>query len=51
MTNILLKMKKKNKNLLLHAYKIKFMINKIKYNYKADYGLQFENFVKKNIKS
>ena len=45
------KHEKKNKNLLLHAYKIKFMINKIKYNFKADYGLQFENFVKKNIKS
>ena len=39
--------KKKNKNLLLHAYKIKFMINKIKYNFKANYSLQFENFVKK----
>ena len=45
------KNEKKNKNLLLHAYKIKFMINKIKYNFKADYGLQLENFVKKNIKS
>ena len=44
-------MKKKNKNLLLHAYKIKFMINKIKYNFKANYSLQLENFVKKNIKS
>ncbi len=46
-----LKNEKKNKNLLLHAYKIKFMINKIKYNFKANYSLQFENFVKKNIKS
>ena len=45
------KNEKKNKNLLLHAYKIKFMINKIKYNFKANYSLQFENFVKKNIKS
>ena len=45
------KNEKKNKNLLLHAYKIKFMINKIKYNFKANYNLQFENFVKKNIKS
>ena len=44
------KNKKNGKNLLLHAYKIKFMINKIKYNFKADYGLQFENFIKKNIK-
>ena len=45
------KNEKKNKNLLLHAYKIKFMINKIKYNFKANDSLQFENFVKKNIKS
>ncbi len=45
-----LKNEKNSKNLLLHAYKIKFMINKIKYNFKADYGLNFENFVKKNIK-
>ena len=45
------KNEKKNNNLLLHAYKIKFMINKIKYNFKANYSLQFENFVKKNIKS
>ena len=45
------KNEKNGKNLLLHAYKIKFMINKIKYNFKADYGLQLENFVKKNIKS
>ena len=42
---------KKDKNLLLHAYKIKFMINKIKYNFKANYSLQLENFIKKNIKS
>ena len=45
------KNEKKNKNLLLHAYKIKFMINKIKYNFKANYSLQLKNFVKKNIKS
>ena len=44
--------KKKNcKNLLLHAYKIKFMINKIKYNFKANYSIQLEKFVKKYIKS
>ena len=45
------KNEKKNNNLLLHAYKIKFMINKIKYNFKANYSLQLEKFVKKNIKS
>ena len=39
------------KNLLLHAYKIKFMINNYKYNFKADYGDPFKNFIKNNIKS
>ena len=38
-----------NKNLMLHAYKIKFMINDIKYNFKANYNLNFENFLKKNF--
>ena len=45
------KIKIKNQNLLLHAYKIKFMINNIKYNFKAKYDDQFENFIKKNFKS
>ena len=40
-----------SKNLLLHAYKIKFMINNYKYNFKADYGDPFKNFIKNNIKS
>ncbi len=39
----------KMKNLMLHAYKIKFMINNIQYNFKAKYDEQFENFLKKNI--
>ncbi len=39
----------KMKNLMLHAYKIKFMINDIQYNFKAKYDEQFENFLKKNI--
>ena len=43
------KMKIKNKNLLLHAYKIKFMINNIQYNFKAVYDSEFENFLKKNF--
>jgi len=43
------KMKIKNKNLLLHAYKIKFMINNIQYNFKAEYDSEFENFLKKNF--
>ena len=42
---------KQNKNLLLHAYKIKFMINNNKYSFKADYGDPFKNFIKNNIKS
>ena len=43
------KMKIKNKNLLLHAYKIKFMINNIQYNFKAEYDNEFENFLNKNF--
>jgi len=43
------KIKIKNKNLLLHAYKIKFMINNIQYNFKAEYDSEFENFLKKNF--
>jgi len=39
----------KIKNLMLHAYKIKFMINNIQYNFKASYNNLFEDFLKKNI--
>ena len=38
----------KTKSLLLHAYKIKFMINNIQYNFKAKYNSIFEQFIKKN---
>ena len=41
--------RKKIKNLMLHAYKIKFMINNIQYNFKAKYNNLFEDFLKKNI--
>ena len=41
---------KKYNNLLLHAYKIKFMINNNKYNFQANYGIHFKNFIKNNIK-
>ena len=34
---------------MLHAYKIKFMINNIQYNFKAKYSNLFEDFLKKNI--
>ena len=40
----------KNKKLMLHAFKIKFMINNVKYNYKANYNKEFEDFIKKNFK-
>ena len=43
------KKKIKIKNLMLHAYKIKFMINNIKYNFKAEYNFDFENFLKINF--
>ncbi len=36
-------------NLMLHAYKIKFMINSVQYNFKAKYSKLFEDFLKKNI--
>jgi 23S rRNA pseudouridine955/2504/2580 synthase len=43
------KTKIKSKNLMLHAYKIKFMINNIQYNFKANYNEDFEIFLKKNF--
>ena len=43
------KTKIKSKNLMLHAYKIKFMINNVQYNFKAEYNKEFENFLKKNF--
>ena len=39
----------KNKNLMLHAYKIKFMINNVQYNFKAKYNKDFEGFLKKQF--
>jgi 23S rRNA pseudouridine955/2504/2580 synthase len=39
----------KIKNLMLHSYKIKFMINNIQYNFKAKYNNLFEDFLKKNF--
>ncbi len=39
----------KIKNLMLHAYKIKFMINNVQYNFKAKYNDLFEEFLKKNF--
>ena len=39
----------KIKSLMLHAYKIKFMVNNTQYNFKAKYNKTFEDFLKKNI--
>ena len=39
----------KFKNLMLHAHKIKFMINNVKYNFEAEYGDEFKLFIKKNF--
>jgi len=43
------KKKIKSKNLMLHAYKIKFMINNIQYNFKAEYNKDFEEFLKRQF--
>ena len=43
------KNRKKIKYLMLHAYKIKFMINNVQYNFKAKYSNEFGDFLKKNI--
>ena len=43
--------KNKNKNLMLHAYRIKFMLNNKKFNYQAKYSVFFEKFLNKNLKS
>ena len=39
----------KTKSLMLHAYKIKFMINNVQYNFKAKYNEAFENFLNENF--
>jgi len=40
---------KKNNNLMLHASKLKFMINNIKYNFEAKYNQEFDNLIKKQF--
>ena len=37
----------KSKNLMLHAYEIKFMINNIKYNFTAEFNKEFKDFITK----
>ena len=39
----------KIRNIMLHAHKIKFMINNVQYNFKANYDNIFEDFLKKNV--
>ena len=40
----------KSKNLMLHAYEIKFMIKNVKYNFKANLSDSFKEFLdKKNL--
>ena len=39
----------KTRNLMLHAYKIKFMINNVQYNFKAKYNNYFEQLLKEKF--
>ena len=39
----------KVRNLMLHAYKIKFMINNVQYNFKAKYNNYFEQLLKEKF--
>ena len=39
----------KTKNLMLHAYKIKFMIDNVQYNFKAKYNNYFEQLLKEKF--
>ena len=39
----------KTKNLMLHAYRIKFMINNVQYNFKAKYNNFFEQLLKEKF--
>ena len=39
----------KTKSLMLHAYKIKFMINNVQYKFEANYDSIFEDFYRKNF--
>ena len=41
--------KSKNKHLMLHAQKIKFMINNVQYTFKANYNSDFKDHLKKKF--
>ena len=45
--NIIKSKDKNEKNLMLHAYKIKFLINDKKFNYKAELPEYFNNYLNK----
>ena len=47
MLNTILPKEKFKTKIMLHAYKLKFKINDIKYNFKAPYDKSFEEFIKK----
>jgi len=47
--NIIKQKNTNEKKLMLHAYKIKFMINNVQYSFKAKYNNFFQDFLKKNI--
>ena len=40
---------KKNQNLMLHASKLKFMVNNVKYNFEAKSNKEFSNLIKKQF--
>ena len=44
-----LEKKQKFENIMLHAYKIRFMINNIKYNFEAKYSEDFSRLLKKRF--
>ena len=44
-----IKYSKKFNKLMLHSFKIKFMIDNIKYNFKANYSLEFESFINSKL--
>jgi 23S rRNA pseudouridine955/2504/2580 synthase len=45
------RIKIKSKKLMLHAYKIKFMINNVRYNFQANYNDEFKTLLNKIFKN
>ncbi len=44
-----IKYSNKFKKLMLHSFKIKFMIDNIKYNFKANYSVEFKSFINSKL--